>query len=92
MADETKETKTETKAAKTDYLSKIGANFNLVNAEEIFGKTHAVAALKAFSSSGLHGMFEESELRSPLFGGFATPDDSGLKTAINAALNNLEVK
>ena len=85
------ETKTEVKAAaKVDYLSKIGGNLHLANAEEIFGKGKAVEALKAFSGAGGHGLFEESELRSPLFGGFATPEDVALKTAINAALNDLK--
>jgi hypothetical protein len=85
MADETNtDTKNAPKA--TDFIAKIGGNLHFANAAEIFGKDKAIAALKAFATAGGHGLFEDAELNSPLFGGFATPDDAATQAKINAAL------
>lgn len=83
------ETKTETKSAAVDYAKKIGGTLTLAKAEEVFGKAHAIEAMKSFAVAGGHGQFDESELRAPLFGGLAMSPDTA---QINAALNALEVK
>ena len=93
MAEKTVKTdtgeKTESKAV--DYIAQIGGNFNLHNATAIFGGATAVKALQAYAQFGGHGVFDEAEFRSSLFGGLGAPaaNDTARRTAINDALNKL---
>lgn len=86
--EETEKPKTAAKA--TDFIEKIGRNFNPKNAEEIFG-AKATEALNAVAKAGGYGVFNENDhYNNSLFGGFAIPqgdEHAETRDKINAALN-----
>lgn len=77
-----------------DYVAEIGGNFNLHNATALFGSGGAIKALQTYAQFGGHGVFDEHELKSSLFGGLGAPgmDAAGAERSakINAALNDLK--
>lgn len=75
----------------TDFIEKIGQNFNLINAKELFGDK-AVEALNAVARSGKFGFFNDAIYENPLFGGLAIPQGKDFidrRAEINTALNEL---
>lgn len=79
----------------TDYIARIGRNFNPDNAKEIFGDKW-IDAMNAVAAAGGYGSFTEADYakwETGIFGGFAIPQGDGHKATrdgINAALSGLK--
>jgi hypothetical protein len=74
MAEEKKsESPSPAKAEKAvDLVTEIGT-LTYPRAVQHFGKDRAIDAMQRVAAIGGHGLFEEDELKSPLFGGLAMP-------------------
>lgn len=76
MATAAKEGENKDSTAKTPeppLIDQIGT-LTYARAVQHFGKENALAAMKRVAEIGGHGMFEDDQLTSPLFGGLAMPD------------------
>lgn len=60
------------KAAKADLVTEIGT-LTYPRAVQNFGKDKALAAMHKVAAIGGHGLFEDSDFLSPMFGGLAMP-------------------
>lgn len=65
-------------ASKTPLVDEIGT-LTYPRAVQRFGKERAIAVMQKVAELGGHGMFEEAELKSPLFGGLAMPSSETTK-------------
>lgn len=60
------------KAAKGDLVTEIGT-LTYPRAVQNFGKERAIEVMQKVAEIGGHGLFDETQLTSPLFGGLAMP-------------------
>jgi hypothetical protein len=60
------------KAEKVDLITEIGT-LTYPRAVAHFGKDRAIDVMQRVAAIGGHGLFDENELKSPLFGGLAMP-------------------
>jgi hypothetical protein len=88
MAEEKKsESPSPAKAEKAvDLVTEIGT-LTYPRAVQHFGKDRAIDAMQRVAAIGGHGLFEEDELKSPLFGGLAMPSpDTVIKLRVKRIL------
>jgi hypothetical protein len=67
-----------TPASKTPLVDEIGT-LTYPRAVQRFGKDKAIAVMHKVAEIGGHGMFEEAEFKSPLFGGLGMPSPENTK-------------